>query len=64
MRTDVVATMTREEALKALEVIQKGIQKNAWMYKDIPQCHIEFAKNQKSSSANAEKEGEKRGASE
>ncbi len=55
--------MDRETALQALEIIQNGMVKNAWMYKDIPQLHIKFAKNQKSSSANAEERGEKRGKS-
>lgn len=54
--------MDKETALQALEIIQNGMVKNAWMYKDIPQVHIKFAKNQKSSSANAE-EREKRGKS-
>ena len=50
--------MTREEALEALKVIQAGLARNEWLYKDIPQSHIRYAKNKNRDSADAEERGE------
>jgi len=50
--------LTREEALKALAYIVGQMQKNEWMYKDIPECKIRTVKNQKSRIAKRDERGE------